>query len=75
MPDQGDYSVEFQVQHPAGPLFLEFRPVDESKILQYVRDLNKTYCSLDPINVSKIAIAYESAAPFVAALVNRFFSE
>ena len=75
VPDQDDYSVEFQVQHPAGSLFLEFRPVEESNILQYVRELNKTYCSLDPINVSKIAIAYESAAPFIAILVNKFFSE
>ena len=37
--------------------------------------LNKTYCSLDPINVSKITVAFEAAAPFIASLVNRYFEE
>ena len=73
--DHDDYSVEFRVEHPPGSLFLGFRPVEEANILQYVRELNKTYCSLDPINVSKITIAYESAAPFISILVNKIFSE
>ena len=31
--------------------------------------------SLDPINVSKITVAFEAAAPFIASLVNKYFEE
>ena len=48
--------------------------MDELSIRRYIRELNKTYCSLDPINVSKITVAFEAAAPFIA-LVNKYFEE
>ena len=51
-------------------MFYEFHPVDEQSIKEYIWRLNKTYCRLDPINISKIAKAYESAVPFVSQLVN-----
>ena len=73
-PVHGDYSVEFHPQQLVRSLFLKFNPVDELSIRRYIRELNKTYCSLDPINVSKITcVAFEAAAPFIASLVNKYF--
>ena len=74
-PVHGDYSVEFHPQQSVRCLFLKFNPVDELSIRKYIRELNKTYCSLDPINVSKITVAFEAAAPFIASLVNKYFKE
>ena len=49
--------------------------MDEADIQRYLRELHKTYCSLDPINVSKIMKAYETAAPFLMSIINRFFAK
>ena len=65
-PVHGD-SVEFHPQQSVRSLFLKFNPVDELNIRRYIRELNKTYCSLDPINISKITVAFEAAAPFIAS--------
>ena len=70
-PVHGDYSVEFHPQQSVKSLFLKFKPVDELSIRRYIRELNKTYCSLDPINVSKITVAFEAAT----SLVNKYFEE
>ena len=56
-------------------MFLKFNPVDELSIRRYIRELNKTYYSLDPINVSKITVAFKAAAAFIASLVNKCFEE
>ena len=40
-----------------------------------MRETRKTSCSLDPINVSKLGEAYESAAPAVGAIINSYFDE
>ena len=74
-PVHGDYSVEFHSQQSVRSLFLKFNPVDELSIRRYIRELNKTYCSLDPINVSKITVVFEAAAPFIGSLVNKYFEE
>ena len=74
-PVRGDYSVEFRPLQSVRCLFLKFNPVDELSIGRYIRELNKTYCSRDPINVSKITVAFEAAAPFIASLVNKYFEE
>ena len=74
-PVHGDYSVEFHPQQSVRSLFLRFNPVDELSIWRYIRELNKTCCSLEPINVSKITVAFEAAAPFIASLVNKYFEE
>ena len=63
-PVHGDYSVEFRPQQSVRSLFLKFNPADELSIRRYIRELNKTYCSLDPVNVPKITVAFEAAAPF-----------
>ena len=49
--------------------------MDKLSIRRYIRELNKTYCSLDPINVSKVTVAFEATAPFIAPLVNKYFEE
>ena len=74
-PVHGDYSVEFHPQQSVRSLFLKFNLVDEVSIRRYIRELNKTYCSLDPINVSKITVAFEAAASFIASLVNKYFEQ
>ena len=73
--DQDDFLIAFHPQDPPLSVFSEFHPVDEVSIRRYVKELNKTHCLLDPINISKITEAYESAAPFVALLVNQVFVE
>ena len=47
----------------------------EADALRYMRETRKTCCSLDPINVSKLGEAYESAAPAVGAIIISFFDE
>ena len=47
----------------------------EADVLRYIRETRKTCCSLDPINVSKLGEAYESAAPAVGAIINSYFDE
>ena len=49
--------------------------VTEADVLRYTRETRKTCCSLDPINVSKLGEAYESAAPAVGAIINSSFDE
>ena len=46
----------------------------EADILKFIRETRKT-CSLDPINVSKLVEAYESAAPALGAIINSSFDE
>ena len=47
----------------------------EADVLRYIRETRKTCCSLDPINVSTLGEAYESAAPAVGAIINSSFDE
>ena len=44
--------------------------MNEADVLRYMRETRKTCCSLDPINVSKVGEAYESAAPAVGAIID-----
>ena len=46
----------------------------EADVLRYMRETRNT-CSLDPINLSKLGEAYESAAPAVGAIINSSFDE
>ena len=73
--DLENFQVAPNLRDPPTSFFSEFHPVDESSIRKYIRELNKTHCSLDLINIPKIATAYESAAPFIASLVNQYFVE
>ena len=52
-----------------------FSLVSESDVLRYIKETRKTYCSLDPINISKLDDAYEFATPAVAAIINSSFVE
>ena len=47
----------------------------EADVLRYMRETRKTCCSLDPITVSELGEAYESAAPAVGAIINSSFNE
>ena len=47
----------------------------EADVLRYMRETRKTCCSLDPISVSRLGAAYESANPAVGAIINSSFDE
>ena len=71
----GDLSVEISPHLVAGSVLDCFQPVGVDKVIGYIRDLNKTYCSLDLIEVSKISPTYEVAAPLIKGIINLSFSE
>ena len=64
-----EFSVDFPLCFTRSLTFSHFRLVTEADVLRYMRETRKT-CSLDPINVSKLGEAYESAAPAVGAIIN-----
>ena len=74
MVDDDDFLVVVRPPSPPSLIFTEFIPVNELSIRRYIRELNKTHCSLDPINISKITKAFESASPFLAEVVNLVFA-
>ena len=70
-----EFSVDFPLHFTRSFIFSHFRSVTEADVLRYMRETRKTCCSLDPINVSKLGEAYESAAPAVGAIINSSFDE
>ena len=70
-----EFSVVFPLRFTRSFTFSHFRSVTEADVLRYIRETRKTCCSLDPINVSKLGEAYESAAPAVGAIINSSFDE
>ena len=70
-----EFSVDFPLRFTRSFTFSHFRSVTEADVLRYIRETRKTCCSLDPINVSKLGEAYESAAPAVGAIINSSFDE
>ena len=42
-------------------------------VLNYIRATKKTFCLLDPINVSKIPQAFEKSATFIVEIINCCF--
>ena len=70
-----EFSVDFPLRFTRSLTFAHFRLVTEADALRYMRETRKTCCSLDPINVSKLGEAYESAAPAVGAIINSSFDE
>ena len=70
-----EFSVVFPLRLTRSFTFSHFRSVTEADVLRYIRETRKTCCSLNPINVSKLGEAYESAAPAVGAITNSSFDE
>ena len=69
------FSVDFNVRFPSNLVFTHFEPVQENTVSRYIREVNMTYCSLDPINVSKLDLSFEKAAPYIMSIINSCFSE
>ena len=69
-----EFSVDFPLRFTRS-FTSHFRSVTEADVLRYIMETGKTCCSLDPINVSKLGGAYESAAPAVGAIINSSFDE
>ena len=71
-----EFSVDFCLHSTRSLTSSHFRLVTEADVLRYMRETRKkACCSLDPINVSKLGEAYESAAPAVGAIINSSFDE
>ena len=70
-----EFSVRFGKHFTVARTLTHFQPVGMEDVRQYIRELNKTFCQLDPINVSKILLSYESAAFFVGDIINHAFEE
>ena len=70
-----ELSVDFPLRFTRSFTFSHFRSVTETDVLRYIRETRKTCCSLDPVNVTKLGEAYESAAPAVSAIINSSFDE
>ena len=56
-----------------GPVLSYFQPVGIVNVLNYVRATKKTFCQLDPINVSKIPLVFEKSATFIVEIINCYF--
>ena len=51
-----------------------FHQVDANEIQTYMKNLNKTYCLLDPIDISKFPNVYYPMAKYISRIVNSCFS-
>ena len=52
-----------------------FDPVNAEAVVICIKNLNKTNCKLDPVDVSKMPVAYEKAAGLIAHVANCCFAE
>ena len=75
VPVLGDFSVNLTHHFEVTQVLDTFRPVEVESVLRYIRELKKTFCQLDPINISKLPVAYESSAVFVVEIINQCFRE
>ena len=69
------FSVDFVVVFPVDQVFSHFESVLENTVVQYIRELSKTYCPLDPIDFSKLGSFSLKAAPYIVAIINCCFRE
>ena len=69
------FTVDFNVHFPSDRVFTHFDSVQEDAVSRYIKEVNMTYCSLDPINAKKLSHSYELAAPYIMAIINSCFSE
>ena len=69
------FSVDYNVLFPSNQVFTQFEPVQEDLVRRYIREVNMTHCSLDPVNASKLGQSFEKAAPYITSIINSCFSE
>ena len=70
-----EFSVVIVADFPSTSTFSQFSPVTEEDVRRYIKESRKTFCPLDPINISKIGSAYDYAIPMVVAIINASFVE
>ena len=75
VPLGGEFLVDFSDHVDVASTLQNFHRVDSDSVCGIIRKLNKTHCQLDPINVSKIPLAYETVSPFVTKIINKCFEE
>lgn len=70
-----ELSVVLQPRHIPNNVLSSFHSVEVDMISSYIRNLNKTFCPLDPINVSKLPRVYDHTVEFISKIINKCFSE
>ena len=70
-----DFSVDCRVTAEVSSIITCFRPIGAEDVRRYIGQLNKTCCALDPLNVSKLPLVMDSAAPYIAEIINKVFGE
>lgn len=73
VPDE--FSVGFQIPHNNPLVISTFQSVEVNDVLSYIRNSKKTFCNLDPLDVSRLQDVYEHAADLVCRIINKSFSE
>ena len=70
-----DYSVDYSPSFSVTSRFSHFNHVAEADVRRYLADARRTYCPLDPIDVSKLGAAYGHTIPAIVAIINSSFDE
>ena len=64
-PGAQDFSVDLEAPPPVATVLSHFEHIDLNRVKTIIKETKKTFCSLDPINVSKIESVYMYAALFI----------
>ena len=70
-----EYSVDYSPSFNVTFRFSRFNHVTEVDVRRYLADARRTYCPLDPIDVSKLGAAYGHTVPAIVAIINSSFDE
>ena len=75
VPNDHDFSVTYHPPVNSNVVLSSFNPISIESVLSYLRGTKKTYCSLDPANVSKLQRVFEHIAGLITNIVNKCFFE
>ena len=68
-----DFSVDCHVIGEVSSIITCFQPIGAVDVRRYIGHLNKTCCELDPLKVSRLPLVIDSAAPYIAKVINKVF--
>lgn len=74
-PGVRDFSVDLGDPPPVATILSRFEHIDLQRVTLIIKETKKTFCSLDPINVSKMESLYVFAAPFIKKVIDKCFDE
>jgi len=74
-PNDHDFSITYHPPVNSNIVLSSFHSIGIESVLSYLRCTNKTFCPLDPANVSKLPKVFEHIAGLITNIVNKCFSE